>query len=138
MSGIYDGARNKLATAGLDWRTQTLIVSAWEGAADFNPVDTTIASIAARGHVERGTSLDMTGLTVSANGTAGSQPVVVPGIAAGISIGWFTIAQKNATHSASVLLLFIDEAAPPLPFIGNGLDLVLQPDWLSATGWWRP
>jgi hypothetical protein len=138
MSGIYDGARQKLLTAALDWRAQSLIVSAWQGAPDFNPADMTIASITGRGGVEAGTSLDMTGLAVSANGTAASQPVVIPGIAAAVPVGWFTIAQKNASHAASALLLFIDTIVPPLPFIGNGLDLVLQPDWLSAQGWFRP
>ena len=31
----------------------------------------------------------------------------------------------------------IDEAFE-LPFVPNGLDLVIQPDWLSARGWFRP
>jgi hypothetical protein len=138
VSGIYDAARQKFATAALDWRTQTLIVSAWAGSLDFNPADVTIASITGRGRVEAGTSLDMTGLAVAANGSCRSQPVVIPGIAAAVSVGWFTIAQKGATHAASNLLVFIDQIVPALPFIGNGLDLVLQPDWLSAQGWFRP
>ena len=34
------------------------------------------------------------------------------------------------------LVLYIDEALD-LPFIPNGLDMVVQPDWLDQRGWWK-
>lgn len=138
MSGIYDLGRVKLLTAALNWPAANLVVSAWTGAPDFLVTDTKLSTIKARGHTEAGVSLPVTNPTVAANGTAATDAVVVPGIAVGQVINWLTMAELKSPHDDSELILFLDQTDAPLPFEGNGLDFVLQPDWLSNQGWFRP
>jgi hypothetical protein len=138
VSGIYDWARAQLLTANLDWLGVELVVSAWAGTKTFVPTDTTIASVKARGAVERGYSLPIATTSVSPDGTAKSDPVVIPAIAPGAPILWFTMSELATPHDNCRLLLFIDDVNPVLPFAPNGLDIVLTPDWSAGRGWWRP
>jgi hypothetical protein len=138
MSNIYDWARAQLLTANLDWLDVDLVISAWSGTPTFVPTDSTIAHVKARGAVERGYSLPIATTSVSIDGTAKTDPVVIPGIVPGAPILWFTMSEVASPHDNSKLLLFIDQATPALPFAPNGLDLVLTPDWSTGRGWWRP
>ena len=138
LSAIYDSARVKLLTAALNWPAASLIVSAWASPPDFDPTDQKISDLKARGLIEAGVSLPVTGPSVSANGTAATDAVVVPGIAVGQVINWLTMAELKSPHDDSELIIYVDQTDVPLPFNGNGLDLVLQPDWLANQGWFRP
>jgi hypothetical protein len=131
VNGIYDQARYQLLTAQLDWRAVPLVLSAWGGTPLFDPTDETVADIIAHGFTEIGTSMPITHQTVSTDGTAQTDPVLIPAVPIGPSVTWFTFA------AASQLILFIDDA-DELPFVPNGLDLIVQPDWLAGRGWWRP
>lgn len=98
----------------------------------FVPTDTSIYDITARGDtVLVKTSLPITVKTVSADGTAQTNGVVVPEVPIGPNITHFTLHEAFGN-----LILFIDEALN-LPFTPNGLDLVVQPDWLEQRGWFR-
>jgi hypothetical protein len=116
-----------------------VILSCWGGTKNFVAGDDFLSDIIAR-NTELGTSLAITGLMVTSDGAAKSQPAVVPGVPAGQSVTFLTLALKDPTvHANSVPLIYIDETAyPPLPILGNGLDLVFQPDWLASQGWWKP
>jgi len=138
LSNIYDWARAQLLTANLDWLDVNLVVSAWAGTKTFVPTDTTIAHVKARGAVERGYSLPIALTSVSTDGTAKTDPVLIPAIAPGTPILWFTMSEVASPHDNSKLILFIDHAIPELPFVPNGLDILLQPDWSTGRGWWRP
>jgi len=60
--------------------------------------------------------------------------VVIPGVVIGQPVTHFTLVDDQGAED--VLLYYIDEAID-LPFDPNGLDMVIQPDWLSARGWFR-
>lgn len=136
-NAIYDQARYQLLTAALDWRTVPLVMSAWGGTPLFDPADRTVADIITHGFAELGYSMTVTGQAVSTDGYAKSNPVLIPGVPVGQPVTWFTFAWQNATHVNSQLILFIDQA-DGIPFHANGLDMVVQPDWLAERGWWRP
>jgi hypothetical protein len=136
-NSIYDQARYQLLTAALDWRSVPLVMSAWSGTPLFEPTDQTIADILLHGFTELSYSMPITGQKVSTDGTAQTDPVVIPGVLIGPDVTWFTFARKNVTHELSELILFIDQAEG-LPFEPNSLDIVVQPDWLQGRGWWRP
>ena len=78
----------------------------------------------------RGSSLPITSQTVAPDGTAQTNQVIIPGVPIGAPITFFTMSD------ADQLILFIDEAVE-LPFVPNGLDMVVQPDWLEQRGWWK-
>lgn len=133
VNSIYDNARYRLATAGLNWLAVELLLSAWKGAPDFIATDVSIAQIAARGNATQiGTSLPITGQFVTLDGTAQTDPVVISGVPAGETVTFFVLSLVAGTEP----VLFIDEAGG-LPFLSNGLDMLLQPDWALERGWFR-
>lgn len=138
MNGIYDTARLRLLNAQLDWPTLDLVLSAWSGTPDFVATDQTLADIKGRSHAEIAVSLPISGLATSLDGTAQSDDVLLPLVPIGPDVTWFTMAERNAVHDSSDLILFITETVPALPFVPNGLDLLLSPDWSLNRGWWRP
>lgn len=138
MSGIYNRARYDLLAAQMNWLTISLKLTAWSGTPDFDPTDTSIAAIKARGAVERGVSLPINATAVTIDGTAQTDSVLIPTVAIGPDVTWFTMSRKDAVvPDNSVPILFIDDA-DGLPFVANGLDMLIQPDWLAERGWWRP
>jgi hypothetical protein len=138
MNSIYDNARYQLLTAQLNWLTMPLVLSAWGGTPGFFPADVKIVDLVTRGFTELGFSMAIVGQTVTPDGFAKTNPVLIPEIPVGPSVTWFTFSRLNtSSHTQSQLVLFIDQA-DVLPFVPNGLDLVIQPDWLAKRGWWRP
>lgn len=137
VNDIYDATRFALLTAQLNWSATGLTLSAWSGTPDFDPTDTKISDIKARGGVELASSSPVLGVAVSLDGTAQTGPIVLPAVPIGPDVTWFTMAKTNATHDFSELLLFIDDAEN-LPFVPNGLDMLVQPDWALGRGWFRP
>ena len=135
-NSVYDATRYKLMTAGFSWMATQLMLVAWSGPAGFYPEDETIDDLVAHGSVKRGQSLPITTQSVSPDGTAQTGQVVIPALAIGTPITFFTMVDKKPNVGMSELILFIDDAIE-LPFIPNGLDMVVQPDWLSKRGWWR-
>ena len=137
MNTIYDAARYKLMTAAFDWTATDLLLTCWSGTPVFVPTDQTIGDVGIHGPVERGSSLPITSQSVTPDGTGQTNKVVIPAVAVGAPITFFTMSDRKPTHSLSELILFIDEAED-LPFDPNGLDMVVYPDWLQQRGWWRP
>ena len=137
MNAPYDIFRYSLLTALIDWRTENLVLSAWVGTPDYDPEDRTVNDIKLRGNVEAGYSLPINGTSVTMDGTAQTDQVLIPDVPIGPDVTWFTLARSNATHDLSELVQFVDEAEN-LPFTPNGLDIVVQPDWIQQRGWFRP
>jgi len=131
----YDIARYKFVTATFDWIGMNLALVAWSGTPDFVPTDQHVDDIVARGNaVARGVSLPITQKTVAADGTTQTNQVVIPGVGVGAPITHFTLVDDQV--GGDTLLYFVDTALD-LPFDPNGLDMVIQPDWLSMRGWFR-
>ena len=132
MNNIYDVARVRLLTADLDWPAIDARLVAWTSPPDYVPTDQTPADIVARGGILLATSEEITAQTVSIDGTAQTDQVVIRNDTVGPPVTWFTMIEEP-----DKLILYIDDAAE-LPFDHRGLDIVVQPDWLENRGWWRP
>jgi len=139
MSDIYDRVRYAMLTGAFDWTALGLRLAAWSGELDFAADDTDVDDIEARALATLlGFSLPVTGLTVTTDGRAQTDPIVIPGLTFGQELTFFTFVEYNeADEGASTLVLFIDDAFE-LPFATNGLDITVQPDWIEERGWWRP
>jgi hypothetical protein len=135
-NSIYNGARYRLPLALLDWTNIDLMLTAWSGTPTFVPTDVYLSDIVAHGLVERGSSLPISSKSVSPDGTAQTNEVIIPAVPIGTPLTFFTMSERKPTHALSELILFIDEAFD-LPFDPNGLDVIVQPDWLNRRGWWK-
>jgi hypothetical protein len=134
---IYDAARYKLMNGLFNWPLTNLVLTCWSGTPTFVPGDTTIQDILNHGLTDRGSSLPITSKTVAPDGTAQTNQVVIPAVPIGAPLTFFTMSERNvANYLFSDLILFIDEALD-LPFDPNGLDIIVQPDWLQRRGWWK-
>jgi hypothetical protein len=137
MSNIYDISRVQLMAGLFDWRVADLILVAWDNVPIFNPIMQKITAIKTSGFNELGVSLPITGLAIEAAGIAQSDAVVIPGVPVGPNVTWMTLCIRHPTvHDQSQLLLFIDDAVE-LPYVPNGLDIVVSPDWAYQRGWWK-
>jgi hypothetical protein len=137
LNTIYNEARRRLATAALDWTTVDLVLVAWSGAPSFMANDKTVADVASHGAVPVAYSIQIVNKAVSIDGTAQTDQVLLPKVPIGPAITHFTMCQRHATvPNMSQTILFIDDAEG-LPFVPNGLDMVIEPDWLENRGWFR-
>jgi hypothetical protein len=135
MNQPYDIARYQFVTGAFNWTTMNLLLIAWAGPPTFVPTDQNTGDIATRGTTTaRGTSQPITQKTVAANGTTQTNQVVIPAVPIGTPITHFTLV--NDQGAIKTLLYYIDEAID-LPFDPNGLDMLIQPDWLTQRGWFR-
>lgn len=137
MNQIYNNARFRMLTSSLNWTTEPMILSAWAGTPDFVATDKAIGNVKTRGNVEIAWSIPITAQSVANDGTAQTNDVLIPGIAVGQTVTWLTMSDQFGSHDLSELILFIDDAIE-LPFIGNGLDMLIRPDWLDNRGWFKP
>ena len=135
-NSIYNPARYKLMLGLFDWTATDLMLTCWSGTPTFVPTDTYIGDVVNHGLTERGSSLPITSKTVAPDGTAQTNQVVIEAVPIGAPITFFTMSERKPQHAFSELILFIDEALD-LPFDPNGLDMVVQPDWLQRRGWWK-
>jgi hypothetical protein len=126
---LYNGARYRMLTGGLNWGTQALQLVVFDGTPDFVATDNVVADITARGHTAQG-SYAITAQSVAADGTAQTNAVLVPALAPGKTISWMVITV------ATYLVLYVDDAFG-LPFATNGLDIFIEPDWTLNRGWFR-
>jgi hypothetical protein len=134
---IYDVSRRSLLLGALNWTSIPLVMLAFRDTPVFDPTDATLQQVVDTTPTLAGTSLPVTGKTVTVDGTAQTDPIVVPGIPVGPDVTFFVLSENTGSYATSRPILFIDDAFE-LPFVPNGLDLVIQPDWLSQRGWWRP
>jgi len=136
MNEIYDIQRYEQKTAGFDWTKIPLMLTAWSGTPVFKAYHKTISEIVAAGCTERGSSLPITYQHVHNDGTAQTNQVLIPKVPIGAPITFFTMSKRTVPHQAAELILFLDDVYL-LPFIANGLDLIVTPDWLQNRGWFR-
>jgi hypothetical protein len=137
VSSIYDAARVRLLTGNFDWLSFDMLVVAWGGVPTFVPTDIQISELIARGNTKLGVSLPVTSQSVSSDGTAQTNQIVIPGVPIGQQVTHLTVCERATTEDQSQLILFVPDAVE-LPFDPNGLDMVVNPDWLEMRGWWRP
>ena len=135
-NALYDQTRYNLLTAALNWLTVDLRLVIWGGVPSFVKTDKKIADIVARGYTMRGVSQDILQQSAGADGTAKSGNVIVPLVPIGANITWMTLTIGTVPASAD-LVMFIDQAND-LPFVPNGLDMLVTPDWAAGRAWFKP
>ena len=133
MSEIYDRARYDLLTGALPWLTTDVGLAAFSGAPVFDATHGTMAEVLAANPAPAYASLPVTGMGAATNGTAQTDPIVIPGVPIGPDITFFVMFKV----SSQLPIILIDDAVE-LPFVPNGLDLVVSPDWAYQQGWFRP
>lgn len=137
MNAIYNLTKYKMMTGAFDWRTLDLRVFVFTGDPDFNPTDTIVNDILARSGVLLGVSQAILNPAVLMDGTGKSSDALVPNVLTGEVITWMVLANHAPVENNSQLVAYIDEAEN-LPFMANGLDVLIKPDWLQNRGWVRP
>lgn len=137
-NNIYDFGRYLLSTAGLDWRTADMVLTAWSGTPTFNPTHRVVGdlSLAVGAANKLGNSLPIVDSTVSVEGYNQTSAVIIQGVAVSKQVNYFTMSLRSGVPDQSELLLFVD-TADGLPFVSNNLDIVVIPDWAAARGWFR-
>ena len=137
MNALYDKPARDMMNNQFIW-DKDMVLAAWTGEPMYVPTHVTLAHLrSATGAIEVGVSLPITERTVAPDGTGQTNSVVIPGIPIGPDVTWFTLIATKTTPELGELILFIDEAVG-LPFEPNGLDLIVQPDWITKRGWFRP
>ena len=135
---IYNTTRVRLLKAAINWDTINLVAIAWAGDPDFNPEDDEVQDITVRGRVTKlGESLAINHTSVAPDGSAQTDQVLIPGIPVGQLVTWITLCERSANPDLHKLLIAVNDAVG-MPFDPNGLDIIVNPDWLSARGWYRP
>lgn len=137
MNQIYDVSRRSLLLAQLNWPAANLVLYAFQGVPAFDPTDAIMTDVLATTPGLAGTSQPVTGKTVTLDGVAQTDPIVITAVPVGPDITFFVLGVDLGSMGTSRPVLYIDDAFE-LPFVPNGLDLVVQPDWLSDRGWFRP
>jgi hypothetical protein len=137
MNKLYDAARQRMLLGTLDWTALDLVLVALSGTPVFNATDSTVNAVSAHGAVIAGYSASLANKSVTSTGYAKSGPAVVTALAVGPNVTHFVIAERQSPSGNSKPLYYIDDAHS-LPYVPNGLDLIVQPDWLSEQGWFRP
>lgn len=134
---LYDNARYRMVTGHFDWPAIDLVLTVWSGTPDYVQDDEFISEIVARGlATPQAHSQPVTFKSVAPDGTVQTNQVVVQAVPVS-TITWFTLSMRAATVLQSELLYYVD-VAEVLPFASNGLDMVVNPDWVQARGWFRP
>jgi hypothetical protein len=137
MNALYDGAARSMMLGQFSWMSPYLMVVAWTGTPDYVATDNTIADIKGRGGTDIGSSMTIEGQAVAPDGTGKTDRVLIPGIPVGEAATWLTLCIRGSTFDDSRLVFFADEVEG-FPFAPNGLDLLIQPDWITQRGWFRP
>lgn len=135
MNSLYDTARFRFATAGIDWRAIDMRCVALSGSPDFVPADMTLGNILARSHTVLSYSIAPLTKAVAADGSCQTGPMQLPAGTAG-TVNWMVLVQHNAVQANAQLIEYIDEGFE-IPFEFLGLPLMLQPDWSANRGWFK-
>jgi hypothetical protein len=138
MTQPYDSAREKLLNGMLVWTACGLQLQAWT-AGTFDPAHKKVSDLVAAGGVSSSVSTQTVTQWVAPGGYAASQAIILPGtgFTVGEIVSFLTLNDTQGALLDPELILFIDDAET-LPFVANGLDLTVTPDWILKRGWWRP
>jgi hypothetical protein len=138
MNRLYSRNRIKFLNTQFDWANRQMIMTCCRGPYTFDEEHITSDELVANGAELVASSLPMTGQTAMPGGYAMSDLIVVPAVPANTLPVTFLVLfdVTEAGTVGNVPLVYIDEAMG-LPFVPNGLDQQIQPDWLNHRGWFR-
>lgn len=130
---LYSADRVKFINGGFNWPSLPARLDAWRGSYVFDEAHASIADITAAGGVQVVVGLALSGKIAKPGGYAASNPAILPTVPVGAPVTFLVLMDTTGTP---VPIAYIDDAQG-LPFTPNGLDQVVQPDWLQLRGWFR-
>jgi len=132
VNSLFNITRHNMATGAFNWvGGPGFVLQAWHGDWTFDPAVLTPAAITA---ALQATSLPLTNRGVASLGYCASDPALFSALAVGPEISFLTMSYDNGSRD---LVAFFDEGFN-MPFTPNGNDWLIQPDYLSQRGWFRP
>lgn len=133
MNSLYAKPRELMAKGLFNWPAIPVVLSAWNGPYVFDEGDVTAGDLVSHGAIHVMDSLAITNAHVKPGGYCTSDPALLPLVPAGLDVLFLTL----ANNTTSEVIAYLDEAIG-MPFTPNGLDWLVQPDWLPLRGWFRP
>lgn len=137
MNAQYNLQRVRRATGAFNWPTLTCYMQAWRGAYVFDAAHETVSDVTASGGTLVATSLALLDQQVTSGGYLRSGPVAIPAIAPSSPITFLLLVRDTGGGAAAYAPIAYYDDAIGLPFTPNGLEWLIQPDWLSERGWLR-
>jgi hypothetical protein len=135
-NGLYNAARVKMVAAQFDWAGFLVVFFAYRATSTyvFDPTHG-ISDIGAPDAVSEAVLHQ----TITPTGYCRSDPVQFNNVAAGADIKFLVIAEKGVGGAAGAWspVCYFDQGID-LPFVPNGNDIIVRPDWLADRGWFRP
>lgn len=134
---VYDRIAKAMLGGQFDWTNTDMFLVAWTGPQNFVAADEKLSQITARGSVILGMSMPINSKAVTDTGMAQSDTIVIPNIPIGPPVTFFTMHEVYDVFDDSPPVFYVDDSLD-LPYLPNGLDMYVQPDWLRSRGWFRP
>lgn len=133
INSLYNDARERMLSSQLNWATMPLVMLAYklDPTTSFDPTDLIQSDIGTPWAV----SQSMLNPIVQSGGYAKSGGAEFLTIPIG-TVTFFVLAEDLPTPTPRRLLVYLSDANN-LPFISNGGDYMIKPDWLFSQGWWR-
>jgi hypothetical protein len=130
---LYDDARMRMLNGQLVWPSMSLLMLAYSGdpTISFNPAHLIQSDVGTPVAVSQGVLTP----SVAAGGYAKSGYAEFLSIPVG-NVTFFVMCEANATPASRRLLVYLSDLNN-LPFISNGGDYLVKPDWLFRQGWFR-
>jgi len=136
MNSLYNVARRKMVTGAFSWYDLDVVLIGWSGPYKFDEDHVTSGNVTAALGVERTRSLPNVAMGVTPEGIVQTASYVLPRVPVGPPIIFLTLAVPSTTPGGDELIAYYDDGEG-LPYTTKGLDVVVQPDWLNARGWFR-
>jgi hypothetical protein len=137
VSALFNRFRERLLAADVSWTGANIGCVAWSGKYWFDETDRYVSDI----QTSNGTVVSVAEPNPTAvaglGGYAITDPMLFKAVPIGPPVVFFTLVVPNALLGQSELIAYIDQG-DGLPYTPNGLDMIVQPDWLSRRGWFRP
>ena len=139
MSAPYASIRERLLYRTFDWVTSDLELQAWSGGV-FNEAHIRVSDLAATGAHPGAKSVETPLAFIRPGGYAASDSIKLPGgnFTVGELVTFLTLSDRSDGNAADPLLILFLDDVEGMPFIANGLDYYVNPDWLFKRAWWRP
>jgi hypothetical protein len=131
MNQLYARVREQMAKAQFNWVGLVVHPFIWRGPYVFSEAHVSATDVASAGGAPVMAGAQLTGMLVKPGGYCTSYPALLPAVAVGAPVTFMTLVDGSQN-----LIAYIDEAVG-LPFTPNGLDWLVQPDWLPRRGWFR-
>jgi len=136
MNALYNTARERMVKGMFDWQALDVVLTAWSGPYQYDETNRYSGDIVSRKGIKRATALKNVASSATVEGIVQTAPYVFTTISIGEPVIFFTMSLRSSQVGLDELVCYLDEGFN-LPYEPNGLEVVVQPDWLHQRGWFR-